>query len=137
MSVRQDLRVAPERISLRVKIRKVLMFRKKKQAPEDLYDTDLLLSVCLFLVFLPSAKEFMFHTVTFSFPPQSSFSNPVMINSDRDYLSSFKILSVTFQIAPLLNLLTLPVNNIPGRHPLYAEQGTKSQTRKLKSEKED
>lgn len=53
MCGKQDLNVATERISLRMKTRKVV-FRKPKQAPEDLYYTDLLFCVCLFLVLLPS-----------------------------------------------------------------------------------
>ena len=60
MSVRWDPNIAMERISLRMKIRKVFMFRKPKQDPENLYYTDPLLYICLFLVFLLPAEELKF-----------------------------------------------------------------------------
>lgn len=74
--------------------------RKSKQAPEDLYYIDLFLYVCLFLVFLSFAKEFKFYTVISSFPPEGTFSNPVMTIYGTDYSPFLKILSVTFQIGP-------------------------------------
>lgn len=86
MSVRRDPNIAMERISLRMKIRKALMFRKPKQAPEDLYYTDPLLYICLFLVFLLPAEEFKFYTIIFSFPPQST---PVMMVSGKQHSSFF------------------------------------------------
>lgn len=135
MSAKQDLNVATEKISLRMKIRKVVVFGKPKQAPEDLYYTDLLFYVCLFLVLLPSAKEFKFYTITFTFPPQSVLFLQSSHDSSRQTpFVLFKILSVIFQIAPLsLPFLPPPVNHILWRHCM--QNRVLSQTGKLKVKK--
>lgn len=72
MSVKWDLNVATEKISLRMKIRKSSHVLEAKASPRGLVIPDLFLYVCLPLVFLPFAKEFKFYTLIFSFSPQST-----------------------------------------------------------------
>lgn len=105
MSVRRDPNIAMERISLRMKIRKALMFRKPKQAPEDLYYTDPLLYICLFLVFLLPAEEFKFYTIIFSFPPQSALS----LHSSHDgFWQTAFILFLKYSVSFFKSLPTPP-----------------------------
>ena len=69
--------VATERISLRMKIRKVLMFMKQSK-PQRTCITLTSFSTSVF-AFSLSAKEFKFYTIIFSFPPHSAlflYSSP-------------------------------------------------------------
>lgn len=67
MPVRLDLNAATERISLRMKGSSYV--QEARASPEDLCYMDLLLYICLFLVFLLPAKAFHFYATIFSLPP--------------------------------------------------------------------